>query len=254
MPKTEAASPEKPAGKPGPPPPQPRIAFMDLYKYSSSWDVFLVRSGLFFSLAAGAIQPTYGIVIGKVVEMFNPDLPTDEKRELMISFIGTVTAISIATYVTSYLGYALMQISSERVSFKLRARYLSSLMKQEIAFFETQQIEALPSKMSEYFTHIADGSGEKTGQMISTIGATCSGIIIGLAICPYYALCLIVYLPFASILMQVLKGIMIKGVMQKFGQNAKLGGFTEEMLSSLKLIISFGKEDKKLKEYEELAL
>jgi len=107
--------------------------------------------------------------------------------------------------------------------------------------------------MAEYFTHIADGSGEKTGQMISTIGATCSGIIIGLAICPYYALCLLVYLPFASILMQVLKGIMIRGVMQKFGMNAKLGGFTEEMLSSLKLIISFGKEDKKLKEYEEMA-
>ena len=81
---------------------------MDLYKYSSSWDVFVVRCGLFFSAAAGAIQPTYGIIIGKVVEMFNPDLPTEEKRDMMIDFIGTVTAISIATYVTSYLGYALM--------------------------------------------------------------------------------------------------------------------------------------------------
>ena len=56
-----------------------------------------------------------------------------------------------------------MQISAERLSFKLRARYLSNLMKQEIAFFEKQTIEALPSKISEYFTHIGDGSGEKTG-------------------------------------------------------------------------------------------
>ena len=167
----------------------------------------------------------------------------------MINFIGSVVAISIATYVASYLGYALMQISSERLSFKLRARYLGSLMKQEIAFFETQQIEALPSKMAEYFTHIADGSGEKTGQLISTVAASTSGIIIGLAICPYYALCLLAYLPFASILMIKLKSVMMKGVMEKMGMNARLGGFTEEMLSSLKLIISFGKEKEKLGDY-----
>jgi ATP-binding cassette, subfamily B (MDR/TAP), member 1 len=43
------------------------------------------------------------------------------------------------------------------------------------------------------------------------------------------------------------------GIFAKMGSNAKLGGFTEEMLSSLKLIISFGKEEVKLKEYTKLA-
>ena len=35
--------------------------------------------------------------------------------------------------------------------------------------------------------------------------------------------------------------------------NGMLGSFTEEMLSSLKLIVSFGKEDLKLEEYTGLA-
>ena len=35
--------------------------------------------------------------------------------------------------------------------------------------------------------------------------------------------------------------------------NHKLGAFTEEMLSSLKLIISFGKEKLKLQEYDGIA-
>ena len=39
--------------------------------------------------------------------------------------------------------------------------------------------------------------------------------------------------------------IIIKNVMAKFGMSAKVGGFTEEILSSLKLIISFGKEKMK---------
>ena len=42
-------------------------------------------------------------------------------------------------------------------------------------------------------------------------------------------------------------------VMNKFRNNAALGGFTEEMLSSLKLIISFGMEKEKLAEYEKIA-
>lgn len=129
---------------------------------------------------------------------------------------------------------------------------MANLMKQEIAFFEKQQIEALPSKISEYFTHISDGSGEKTGQLISTVGASCSGIIIGLAISPYYALCLLAYLPFATIIMQFFRKLIMNAVMAKFGMNAKLGAFTEELLSSLKLIISFGKEQKKMDEYKAL--
>ena len=161
--------------------------------------------------------------------------------------------ICIATYITSYVGYACMQISAERLSFKLRARYLSSLMKQEIAFFEKQQIEALPSKISEYFTHISSGGGEKAGQMISTIGTSFSGTCIGLVICPYYALCLICYLPFAILVMTQFKKVMMKAIGQKFMMNAKLGGFTEELLSSMKLIISFGKEQKKLEEYKAIA-
>lgn len=53
--------------------------------------------------------------------------------------------------------------------------------------------------------------------------------------------------------MKKLQTTIIASVMKKFGQNAKLGGFTEEMLSALKLIISFGKEEDKMKEYKVLA-
>ena len=186
--------------------------------------------------------PCYAIVLKTVIAAFEPDLPTDEKAETLRSFIWGVIAICIASYFTSYIGYACMQISAERLSFKLRARYLASLMTQEIKFFEEQEVEALPSKISEYFTHIADGGGEKMGQVISTAGATVSGITISLYIHPYYALCLLAYLPFAAIIMTKFKSVTIKVIMKKFAMNAKLGGFTEELLSSMKLIISFGKE------------
>ena len=72
--------------------------------------------------------------------------------------------------------------------------------------------------------------------------------------CPYYTLILLLYLPFATIFMTFLKNTIVRSVIAKFGCNARMGGFTEEMLSSLKLTVSFGKEQKKLEEYKELAL
>ena len=173
---------------------------MELYKFSSSWDKFVFRCGLFFSFAAGAVLPTYAIVLGKIVEIFDPMLDDETRHDMIFDFIWVILLICVATYVTSYLGYALLQISAERLSFKLRAKYLSALMKQEVAFFEEQQIEALPSKLAEYFTHISEGSGEKMGQLISTSGATASGIVIGLIINPFYALAVLCYLPFATII------------------------------------------------------
>ena len=52
---------------------------MELYKYSSAWDRFVVISGLISSVLNGAIQPAYALVIGKVAELFNPNLEEDQK-------------------------------------------------------------------------------------------------------------------------------------------------------------------------------
>jgi len=68
----------------------------------------MVFTGLFFSLANGAIQPTYGIVIGKIVQMFDPAIPDEKKSEMMLDFIATIVALSFASYITSYAAYALM--------------------------------------------------------------------------------------------------------------------------------------------------
>lgn len=111
---------------------------MTLYKYSSSWDRFLVRAGIFFSLCSGVVLPFYALIIGEVVKIFDPDLSSEEMHSFLGGLMYRSIIISIVCFFTSYLGYALMQISSERLSFKLRALYLDNLLKQEVAFFEKQ--------------------------------------------------------------------------------------------------------------------
>ena len=56
--------------------------------------------------------------------------------------------------------------------------------------------------------------------MLNTLGASASGIVIALAACPYYALCLIIYLPIATFFMNRFTKVIIGGVMDKFEINA----------------------------------
>ena len=136
---------------------------MELYKYSPPKERFIVIMGLTFSLLGGISMPLHCIILGRIIEMFEPDRKPEEAREILLDFLWFIIFATVTIFVCVYLGYSLMQISAERVSFRLRAKYLSELLKQEVEFFERQQIEALPSKMSEYFTHISEGSGERTG-------------------------------------------------------------------------------------------
>ena len=81
---------------------------MTLYKYSSSWDRFVVRCGIFFSIGAGATSPCYAIIIGKIVELFDPMMDADRKGELLRDFLWIIIAIAVAVYVTGWLGYSLL--------------------------------------------------------------------------------------------------------------------------------------------------
>ena len=154
---------EKLVAAPSKPKVERKIGYMELFKFSSKWEKTQIILGIVLSMLNGVLQPTYGLIIRNIVEMFDPSITDDKKSEMMHDSIAMMAILSIATFAAAYGGFAFMQISSEKLSFKLRARYLASLMKQEVEYFETQQIEALPSKMAEYFTHIAEGSGEKCG-------------------------------------------------------------------------------------------
>ena len=135
-----------------------------------------------------------------------------------------------------------MQISAEKLAFTLRAKYLDSLMRQETAYFEKQQIEALPAKISEYFTEIPNSVGEKFSQCLMFIGMFVGGFGLSFYFAPNYAALLVIYLPIFILLISGY-GALAKGqTIAKITQNAKLGGYTEEILGALKLVISFGQE------------
>ena len=109
----------------------------------------------------GAVLPTYSVILGLTVLSFDPSLTEQERDESLQLTIIIAATCCVCQFIFAWASYTLMQQQAEKMAFNLKSLYLNSLMKQETAFFEKQQIEALPSKISENFYHIQEGSGEK---------------------------------------------------------------------------------------------
>ena len=81
---------------------------MDLYRYSSTYEKFQVWAGLIFSALAGVTMPTYGIIIGKVVEMFDPRMTQEEQKEMLHDSIVWMIVLTLALFGFSYGSFSLL--------------------------------------------------------------------------------------------------------------------------------------------------
>jgi len=121
----------------------------------------VVIVGIIAAMCGGLTSPAIAVVFGKVIDIFDPSRSTEEVSDAVLDLFKMIGVISAMLWVFGYLQYACMQSVAEKISFDLRTLYLRNLLRQETAFFEKQQIEALPSKIAEYFQAIGEGIGEK---------------------------------------------------------------------------------------------
>ena len=124
---------------------------------------------------------------------------------------------------------------------------------QEPEYFERQQVESLPAQMADHFQAIGEGVGEKIGQFIYGVTMFISGMTIAFYSGPVFLLIALAYLPMIIIAISIFGVYMLKQVNLKLEQQKKLGAHTEEMLSALKLVVSFAQEDLTIEKYDEIA-
>ena len=142
---------------------------------------------------------------------------------------------------------------AEKIAYDLRGKYLKALLKQEIAFFEKNNVESMPSDIGQYFQTISLGIGEAYGQLCQAVGTLIGGVAIGFSKGPVFALVCLAYMPILLIIVMVFGKISKTAAIKKLGANKDLGGTTEEALSALKLIVSFAQEDMTINKFKKQA-
>ena len=90
--------------------------------------------------------------------------------------------------------------------------------------------------------------------MLTFAGMMISGFVIAFIASPNFAACLLLYFP-VFVLCVANYGKYAKTLTaKKLKQSAELGGYTEEILTALKLVVSFGREEHSVSSYDNIAM
>ena len=147
-------------------------------------------------------------------------------------------------WVVSYLYMALFGVVSEYTGMIFRVKYLESVLRQEIGWFEDNNPQSLASKISKEASAIQVATGEKAATIIMAMSMSCAGFIIAFTIGWKFSLVCLGTFPIILVIILFLVWTLQKGYTQ--GERAFKASSTlaEQALSSIKVVAAYGQEEK----------
>jgi ATP-binding cassette subfamily B (MDR/TAP) protein 1 len=234
--------------------PKPFFAFVRLFFYADpTWlDKLLLCIGFFAAIAAGVPFPLIGIVFGQLVDNFNSATcdtgqATGSAEDLQSSINSKVLLliyIAIATFVLIYTHILCWNITSQRLAQRVRDRYLRSLLRQDIAFFDNLQAGEVSSRLNGDIQAIETGTSEKVGVFLTCVSFCVTAYIVAFIKDAKLAGMLVSLVP-AFLLMAVVGGRFVS----KHSTNvsdyfAKASAIASEALSNIGLVHALGANDR----------
>jgi ATP-binding cassette subfamily B (MDR/TAP) protein 1 len=150
--------------------------------------------GFLSAIITGLMMPSLAIIMGEVISTFDPGNGSSIS-DIMKQLLGTVLAIAAILWFNGYVYFAFFQQLAEIIAIDLRGKYLRSLMVQEVAFFELNNVEAMPSDIGQYFNTISQGIGESYAALIQSFGVFVGGFGIAFYKGVAYTLMCMAYIP-----------------------------------------------------------
>ncbi|KAI3797345.1 hypothetical protein L1987_32601 [Smallanthus sonchifolius] len=141
--------------------PEPNASFSGLFYAADKWDFFLMLFGSLGACVHGAALPVFFVLFGRMIDSLghlsaHPHSLSSEvtKNSLYLIYLGLVVFIS------SWIGVACWMQTGERQTAHLRFKYLQSMLRKDIKFFDTKDQNVLFHISSDAIL-VQDAIGDK---------------------------------------------------------------------------------------------
>ncbi|XP_050237901.1 ABC transporter B family member 21-like [Mercurialis annua] len=228
------------------------LPFHKLFSYRDCMDTVLMIMGTIGAIANGLPMPLMAIVLGDTIDAFGHSQDKDvvdvvSRASLNFVYLGIGAAIA------SLLQVACWTITGERQAVRIRALYLKTILRQDIAFFdkETNTGEVI-GRMSGDTLLIQDAMGEKVGKFIQLVATFVAGFVI--AFTKGWLLTLVMLSAFPLLVMAFAVTSIASAKMASRGQNAyaKAANVVEQTIGSIRTVASFTGERQAISNYMKL--
>ncbi|KAK4526668.1 hypothetical protein GAYE_SCF26G4584 [Galdieria yellowstonensis] len=209
---------------------------------------FILSFGLLAAILEGAVLPSFAIIFGKNFNLFTEGAHAIQSTTWKYSL--AFFALGVGVNILAYIRVSTFGVASEKLAKNLRTAAFSSLVKQEVSFFDVQKSGELANRLSSDVSLIQTGLA-KAGQYIMNVSQCVVGVIIGLAFGPALAGVLIALSPLIA-LSGAVEMMQLSGSVKKGSEAYNIAGsVVSETLSNIRTTKAFCAEDYEASRYKE---
>jgi ATP-binding cassette subfamily B (MDR/TAP) protein 1 len=162
-------------------------SYVDMLRYAKKFDYFLLVIGLLFSITNGALHP-FGCLIFRGItnvlmkgqaEYNEGKFDVDQFTTDLLVYIQYYFYLGVTAFILEYTAMASFFTLCERQIYQIRQKYLSSVLRQDIPWFDNNEVGKLTQKMSSGIDRIQAGSSDKIVVLLKASACLISGVSIG---------------------------------------------------------------------------
>mmetsp|Transcript_22245 Transcript_22245/g.46203 ORF Transcript_22245/g.46203 Transcript_22245/m.46203 type:complete len:1407 (-) Transcript_22245:54-4274(-) len=236
----------------------PPVPFKDLFMFATASDMAMMWLGVFGTFWAGATLPGINIVFGEVTDAIAAPANISE-------LVGTATRnmalLGVFGFVAFFVGYYFCAKAASRIANRWRVVYLEAVLRQDAAFFDSQEQGSISTHLADGALDIQNGLGDKFAAALQGIFQ----LVVGFAVAFYFGpLLSLVILAVTPLLVAVTWALTTYGSEDGiFGKEAYEAGnnIVSETISNIRTVMSLNAEtvmskkyDSKLKDSETAAI
>lgn len=141
----------------------------------SALDFALISIGFLAAIGAGIPFPLLGILFGELVDDLNStscsasSVEDGSVQDAVNRKLLLVIYVTIANFCLIWVHCGCWSLFGERVVRKLRYHYLTALLRQDLAYFETLPAGDIATRLDADLTTVQAGTSEKVGIVIQSV-------------------------------------------------------------------------------------
>ncbi|XP_063255895.1 bile salt export pump isoform X5 [Prinia subflava] len=263
-----------------------RVGFFQLFRFSSSMEIFMMVAGSLCAIVHGVAQPAVLLVFGAMADTFieydiemqelkdpnktcvnntivwiNGTIHQNEKNATincglldieheMTKFAGYYAGIGCAILVLGYLQICFWVMSAARQIEKIRKAYFRKIMRMDIGWFDCTSVGELNTRISDDVNKINEAIADQVAIFIQRITTFVCGFLLGFVSGWKLTLVIIAVSPLLGVGAALYGLAVAKLTGRELKAYAKAGAVADEVLSSIRTVAAFGGEKKEVERYD----
>lgn len=225
-----------------------KVSLWRLLSFSTWNERFAMAFGVVMATFSGLAIPAWLVLLAQSLDTFSnlgslmsrvgsEGLMEYLQQELLnlclaFAFVGLVCLVAGSLYVSiwTYCG--------EKMSLRIQNQFVRASMNQDAAWFDSNDREALPTKMGTALVHINNAIGKQVvdvySNAVSSIGCLCVALMLNTPL----ALVMLCVVPLVLIILAIFNFFIRRVKKRAGGEIAKAGGIATEALSGIKTVAS----------------